>query len=315
GYTKNNLRCINAVIKISKIDHAKKEIDNYNKYVKWYLPYSWRPELLGHAIGKYFGVICYSFVFNDERPFLPLTELIQREDFSSVQKVIDQVFGSGYQQWYHKSNHRKEDNLTQYYFERWFQNRKSPEDDFAKWAIKNGSITQNTVKIGNLETQLPGSYLLARIRGTYTSCLRHGDLNSNNILLSSDNYITFIDFQETGRGHLFEDFVTFELSFRQHCNLHLSAEKLLQLEYDLSDNKFVATSEKIKRWGSIIKKIRNSAFDNFEGECIYNYYYALALGAYRFFRWPISNWQKKQMGVLLVTLVNQLTTADDTANA
>ena len=60
-------------------------------------------------------------------------------------------------------------------------------------------------------------------------------MNSNNILISDNNDLVFIDFQDTGRGHVFEDFVVFETSIRLYCNCFLSFSKLLKMETDLYD--------------------------------------------------------------------------------
>ena len=60
-----------------------KEKENYLKYVKWYLPYTWRPELIGYAETKEIGALCYSFIYNDEVSFKSLTEYIKEKDLNN----------------------------------------------------------------------------------------------------------------------------------------------------------------------------------------------------------------------------------------
>ena len=103
AYTSSNLKCINAVLKISSNKSYIEERENYLKYVKWYLPYTWRPELMGCAETKDYGALCYSFVYNDEVPFKSLTECLRDDDIDKLkiggnemeEKIIlVQVFGS-----------------------------------------------------------------------------------------------------------------------------------------------------------------------------------------------------------------------------
>ena len=77
---------------------------------------------------------------------------------------------------------------------------------------------------------MPHSFLLGVLRGEFTSYICHGDLNSNNILISDNNDIVFIDFQNTGCGHVFEDFVVFESCLRLYSNNNMELELLIEAE-------------------------------------------------------------------------------------
>jgi hypothetical protein len=73
----------------------------------------------------------------------------------------------------------------------------------------------NEMVIGGISYPSPERALFARFRRPGATTICHGDLNGNNVVVAErGRYITFIDFQDTGRGHVFEDFVALESSAR-----------------------------------------------------------------------------------------------------
>ena len=115
SYTESGLKCINAVLKISVKEDYYKEKENYLKYVKWYLPYTWRPELIGYAETKEIGALCYSFIYNDEVSFKSLTEYIKEKDLNKLNIVIEKIFSPRFSRWYHNNNFAEVGNITKYY--------------------------------------------------------------------------------------------------------------------------------------------------------------------------------------------------------
>jgi hypothetical protein len=61
---KSNILSVPAVLKVSKREFAEKAITNYQRYVKWGVPYLWRVDVLGTGFNKHFGAIAYSFVMS-----------------------------------------------------------------------------------------------------------------------------------------------------------------------------------------------------------------------------------------------------------
>lgn len=55
--SKSKLESVPAVLKVSERDWATAEINNYNKFVKWGLPYTWRVDVLGIGLTKRFGAV------------------------------------------------------------------------------------------------------------------------------------------------------------------------------------------------------------------------------------------------------------------
>jgi hypothetical protein len=66
---------------------------------------------------------------------------------------------------------------------------------------------------------------------TYTSCIVHGDLNSDNIMLDGRRkFAGVIDFQRTGRGHIFQDIVALEMSVRINAPSNAPFDDIWEVE-------------------------------------------------------------------------------------
>ena len=118
--------------------------------------------------------------------------------------------------------------------------------------------------------------------GSFSSCICHGDLNSNNVMVAENDQAIFIDFQETGRGHVFEDFVTMEASVRlYHGDDALKGQRLLDAERAIRDGEDVAGLSGPQK---IASEIRRLARRNFPSESFATYYYASAAFNFRLLR-------------------------------
>lgn len=305
SFTKTGQPCINAVLKLSKVDHYLEEKSNYLKYVKWYLPYTWRPELIGDSQSCKYGALCYSFIYNDEVSFKSLTDYLKDSDTSKLDIAINHIFSPSYQQWYHENNFKKADNITKYYVNRWFKHKEKDSPPFKEFiALNSERQKRDTFIINKFEYECPKSYLFGIAQGEYTTSIRHGDLNSNNILISTNDNVSFIDFQDTGRGHVFEDFVVFEGCVRLNMNFNTSFLKLLNIEYSfLKEANIVANENKVMNESyNSIKKLREYAIKNAPKEDFSNYVYSLSLYCYRLLRIPdLEEWQKSQLIACLLS--------------
>ena len=309
-YTNKGLSCINTVLKTTnKLKDAEEEIKNYLEYVKWYLPYSWRPELIGYSFSKTLGVICYSFAYDNEKDFLSLTDYLLQKDFDKLSLTIEKIFKPNFQRWYHKSNIvvEKDSSLTDYYFNKWFSNRKHGDNLLQN--IINEYFAKDDKNLIKDYSQNIGKYLFGNLSYVkYQTCICHGDLNSNNILISDDEQLTFIDFKDTKRGHVFEDFIVFEGAIRMNLKLDLIFSESLQLEEMLCNN-IAVNSNKINTNGfsSNINNIREYAFETFKDEEKRYYFYGLALYCFRLLRIRnMKEWQYKQIIACLISAMKKI---------
>lgn len=305
----SGLEFVPVIVKISELDKAKEEKANFDRYVKLILPYNWRIDVLGYGETRDWGAIAYSVAFGGEKQisgdekYQPLTKLL-KDNNSAVSSIVDKVFGNSGNVWYNSKFGSKHENLGGHYLNKYF----SPESKLNSCYSKlEELLTQCGVDLDNNDPFVIGgeSYRSPRRvifqhnrAGTMTVC--HGDLNSNNIMVSDNNDITFIDFQETGRGHVFEDFVTLESSLRIYIDAEMhvapsqrNLKKLIDAEYAL----VLRGAARLRRddrallpYASLVDQIRSKVMGSDRTKLIFpdvaeaEYWFALAAFHYRLVR-------------------------------
>jgi Phosphotransferase enzyme family len=283
----SGINSVPSVLKISKLDFALQELDNYNRFVKWGLPYTWRVDVLGFGTTKTYGAIAYSFILSDLKKFENLTNLFRQKEDKRANNVISKLFSPDMRRWYGDPVIRSQENLVERYSKRYFRGTESvgtSEEVFnnAVQEFFEARLFPNHLEVGSESFSLPAPRLFAQPMGPYQSCICHGDLNGDNVMVAENDEIIFIDFQETGRGHVFEDFVTMEASVRlYHGEEGLKGPLLLKAEQAIREGDDVAGLQ-----GSqlIAANIRRLARQNFPSEPFANYYYANAAYNFRLLR-------------------------------
>ena len=302
---------INSVLKLSPIENARIEIGNYLNYVKWYLPYTWRPEMLSYAYSKNYGMICYSFAYNDEKLFSSMTEKILEKDKSKIEYAIKKIFDDSTKKWYSKNNRAEisepvNNFYRDFYFKKYPQRVVSEIQDEIKNLIskRQGSYINQKYCLG--EKTFPYAKLLfvEDVTQKYITSIIHGDLNTNNIMISEDNEFIFIDFQETGIGHIYHDYIVFEMCLKLYYhNPNMSFDKLIDIETRLAnDEDDLNTSDEIVKK---MQEVRRAAFINAEEEDKVAYNYGIAMRAFRLLKrndaHPFKDWQIDALLACLLT--------------
>lgn len=300
--TMDGQTCINSILKVSDKEDAKQEAENYYNYVSWYLPYTWRPEMISHVMGKNKGIICYSFAYDDQSPFCSLTDHIMEGKVDKINLVIDKVFKPSNHRWYNTNKIKVDKPINEYYFQKFFSNRDTPITEFQRIAeICDLVIEGEYIKQKNKKYPLPSLLFSRDLNNSYQTHICHGDLNSNNILISNDDNMIFIDFQDTGLGHVFLDFIVFETCLKIYYKQNLGVVDLMELEKLLSSQEMYEDNG--KNIGAFIgnpmfglmHKIRKYAFENSPDEEKINYLYGVTVCAYKLFRLRLEDWQKSQL--------------------
>jgi hypothetical protein len=112
----------------------------------------------------------------------------------------------------------------------------------------------------------------------------------------------FIDFRDTGRGPVFEDFVVFESSIRLQYRANTDLEGLIQREKSL-----IETGDDTSSLWAIVGEIRQLAWNNFPMEKRFNYIYGLAVFSFRLLRFSdLESWQKDQVVACLLACLEWL---------
>ena len=127
---------------------------------------------------------------------------------------------------------------------------------------------------------------LQKERYEYYTCICHGDLNVDNIFVEeSVAEPILIDFHESGRGHVFCDFVVFENSLRSTLQSDLTFNELLQEEISLHESIRNATEVSFDDdYFEYIRDIRLKARSIFPEAKYGGYVYGLTMSLYGLLR-------------------------------
>lgn len=283
--TKSKVRCVQAILKVALTENREaaaslqRELVNYRQYVRWYLPYHWRPELLGATTEGSLSVICYAFVSSDEEPFETLSSMIAKKNCAAIEMAIESIFQPKVQRWYHHRNVEANESLNDFYLRKCFgvNATYTAQTDVFRREVREYTIDSNSFEISGQRCLFPEVALLGEPAGRCQSCLVHGDLNTRNIFISRRGQlrdVTLIDFSETGRGHVFFDFIVFEVSLRLDMSVgdtralarRIAQEQALNAGQG-SDLPFTAS----------IQTLRTYARNNFPNERYDSYFFGLAV--------------------------------------
>jgi hypothetical protein len=83
-WTGTRRNSVPGILKISELSSARAELANYNRFVKWRLPYLWRVDLMGFGSCGNFGGICYSFAMGGAAFCFPRTRTGTRNDGPAI---------------------------------------------------------------------------------------------------------------------------------------------------------------------------------------------------------------------------------------
>ncbi|MBF0098782.1 MAG: phosphotransferase [Magnetococcales bacterium] len=277
------------VLKISRIGSHADESVNYKQFVRWFLPFRWRVDLLGEGVVKDHGAICYSFVTLGRDCALTLTYSIKNGNTENIERVINAMFDHNSKSWYSQVV-RVEKGIQIYYQGKpFFNSPKQKEDAYGqlegilRYVCRRSGVSfeshNDEYVVGNNKYISPRKLIFTSEWGFYHKCICHGDLNSNNIMIDKDaTNLVFIDFQKTGFSHVFSDFIVFESSVRMHypdLNVYeRSIEKYIHVEFDQFMRGFSEIDKQdsaLDEYLLCIRKIRYSAYMNFPDEPFNNY--------------------------------------------
>lgn len=317
GRNKNNIQiAVPAVLKISPIENAVQEKDNYEKFVKWIVPYSWRVDVLGFGVTKKWGAICYSFIKSGYDDFDSLTKFIENGDDEIIYDVISKIFDPSKRHWYSENFLSKAKGINERYYQRYFcnGNNKNESDRLFKKYIQDlfdGKISERHFEAFGKKYKYPIERVFHVPSIDYHTCICHGDMNSNNLIVSENGEVIFIDFQDTGIGHVFEDFITVESGVRINYKNNKKQYNLEEWLSYINDERAMSSANCDDYLSSINKhlwRIRQYAKENFPFEDQKNYHYSVIAYNLRLLR--LKGLTSNQIGKLLSAIIIALENID-----
>lgn len=293
------------VVKIAPRAQALREKANYETFVRAGLPAACRPALLGFAATRARAALCYAFVGGrDGNRLETLTDYLQQGDGAVLNRVLRRIFDPLRDTWYSPAMIRRERDIARYYLKRYFAGKRGAAKDEAILAACaaryfKAKWSDGGYRIGAVWFPSPYTVLFdtgpqsPKTRRPYRSCILHGDLNTDNIVVaerrSGDHGapdlaqyrrgVTLIDFQKTGRGHVYQDLVSLEASVRINHPLDASFAEIMETERLIALGKRPPGNDP---YAAMIRKIRAAALRTFgDVEEAATYHFAVAAIALR----------------------------------
>jgi hypothetical protein len=288
---------VTAVIKISKKESAKTEVANYETYVKWVLPYTWKIEVLGTGETEGFGAVCYSFAFDGESKPVSCTELLRQADLSVTSAVCKSIFNPKSKIWYDQVRHTGKDAGDYFQQSPFFQKPSQiteREDHFLRLLKsefgENFSTDDEYISLFSVKTKRASHKIFTEDWGDVEECISHGDLNSSNILMNERQGVAFIDFQHTGFHNIFRDFVSYESSVRIEYSGDLSIRECASAfakEMELASGRYPDANGYLRD----IIAVRQTAFLNFATSSSNDRRNVHLIAAYIHFSWLVTRFE------------------------
>src|SRR5262249_50622928 len=263
---------------------------NYDQLVRRGLPAACRPDLLAFGRTRAYSGLCYSFAGRSGGSGIDtLTDCLRRGDAAKVELLLRRIFAPMRDTWYSPALFRAESDIARRYLDRYFTGPRSTAETEATLRACaaryfNARQKDGRYVIGRLSFPSPRAILFASGRKrSYRSCILHGDLNSDNIVVADDPAgVTVVDFQKTGRGHVHEDLIHIEASVRINYVRDASFSGILEKE------RLIALGRRGTRndpYSAAIRKVRDAAFRYFgRVEDDANYHFAVAAIGLRLMR-------------------------------
>ncbi|MEQ9327328.1 MAG: phosphotransferase [Rhodospirillales bacterium] len=217
-------------------------------------------------------------------------------------------------QWFGDMNQKQENGLSDYYSRSWFfsvQNKTKAQDRLKEIIRAEGENDGDRLHLAGYSYRMPTAFFFGQNHGTYLTCIRHGDLHGGNIVVSNNGMWKFIDFGRTGVGHVFEDFVILENSFRllRDASRGMKLGDLVEAELQLLRDG-VCDLE----FGQTVQLIRSLAWENFKTEAKTSYALAVGLMAFRYLLFdPLEAWQSRQLAAMVLAAIRFCETSGEKA--
>lgn len=274
------------VVKIVSHEKGRQEKIAYDKFVRPAVPLRFRPELFGFVVSEKYSALCYAYVGGRCPVPNTITCQLQNSNLKSIPSFLDDFFSNIGTTWYHKDILQYEFGISDYYIDRYFPDR--------------DRLTENVITLARLSQEYFGSPQtdsLYALNGCsigpsfdalfrtgrslrYSSCILHGDLNTDNILTRSDQASTIlIDFQKTGRGHVYGDLVALESSIRINFPEGVPFGHIWRQEMQVASGLRPISQD---TYVAAIQRVRIAAFNHFgEFEDNWTYHFAVAATSLR----------------------------------
>lgn len=282
-------RRLSVIVKIAPRGEGRREKANYEAFVRDGLPAECRPDLLAYAETGQYAALCYSNAAGEHDATIEtLTHHLARGDTRHLPRVLRTLFTPMRDTWCSPDERRTEGDLAHHYLARYFTGARwtyETETALHAAAARYFGARQQAGRTIIAATSFPAPRKLLFASETprsYVSCILHGDLNTDNIVIAGTGRPALVDFLKTARGHVYRDLVSLEASIR------INDPGIPELSEVLDAERRIALGHRPlagDRYAQAIAKVRRTAIDMFgHVEESANYHFAVAAIGLRLMR-------------------------------
>lgn len=310
-----NVPCI---LRIGKKNDILSEVRNYNLFARIQMPHNLRVELLGFGSAGEFGGAMYAFALGDPTDTVTLTDVILKgTDTSNIvvtKDILSLLFSHDKIGWYNilrDSEENLEDyfsNADEYSIEKDSRRVANIQTTYAKLCQDRAfRINADNIVYCGVEYKLPRGLALQSNNLRLSKTICHGDLNTNNIIVSNDRKrMAVIDFEYTGIDHIYKDFISFEVSIRCYAEKgDLPINELIEKEKIRFENLKNASAECLGDGDDIVNIIRWSCIQKYSKEWHSDDWrkYIICLSFHTMKVAALPGWTREQFSRLIATLI------------
>jgi CheY-like chemotaxis protein len=257
------------VVKIGRRDKIKTEFENYEQYVKYFLP-NFAITGIDVKYSRHLGAIWYTLAAGALGKLGEFDDFYERASGDEIVDCLRRLFQNSCRYWYEERDSKFE-NLPQLYF-------KAFNLDTDKLIKRAKEIIPEFNPQGHTFCfeEIPDCYIPNPIRWLIEHkddwklrvfiSTTHGDLTGRNIMVEYTGGVSahcwLIDFYRTYKSHILRDFVILETDIRYRLNPTNNLQEFLQVEnilLDLIQNRDVdiaALPDRLKKSVAVIKALR-----------------------------------------------------------
>jgi len=312
------LQNVPCVFRFGKAKDIQEEVRKYNLFARLQMPHNLRVELLGSGAAGEWGGALYAFALGDPAETSTVTSVLASASLPDamilIASITDEIFGSRKTGWYNVLSETREK------VDVFFANSEeyAPEKDTIRLAriqssyqklIRPGGfkIDSDGISFNGRKIDVPRTFVAKFAGGFIQKTICHGDLNTNNIIVSMDRRrMALIDFEYTGIDHIFKDFVSLEISVRAYFS-GASSEDIDAIVADesVSLKAFLDPLAATHSASDLVSAIRGKCLDRFASVWSQSmaYQYVLCLSFHLQKVAAIPGWNSAQFGRLIAAFI------------
>jgi len=203
------------IVKIARLEKIKKEVGNFEKYIKGRLVGNHVPHLEGSVELWDIGGIKLSYVNSIEETF---TNFVFKQPIEIIAQSLEFFFGRTWAMHYSRANDVSKTSLFDMYCEVWGHEWFIRAKDYVMPAVLDGvhPASWHSIPKSNPIDWLKEIYRNNGMESdptlvnTSRRAVTHGDLHADNLLIDDTHNGWVVDFERTGEGHALQDFIELE---------------------------------------------------------------------------------------------------------